>query len=143
MYSCYPLRFIIQFLIPIETRHHVHKVRSFELTTTGLCKSANLFGMSGDVYAKGKFFPPNAFVDIYVTNDKVWSPGDNLIGTDVSGSVETVATGPEGKICAKVWGNPLIIGNYDLVVDANQDGTFDPKDGDTVNKKVGRGFRMQ
>lgn len=131
---------------PVHARHK-HKVQSSELTTEGKCKIRNTFNEGDPVFAQGKFFPPNENVDIYVTDDRSWSPGDSLSGLDVSddGPNFNVATDSNGKIlCTDVAYIPgLLPGDYDIVVDANQDGTFDKKDGDAVDGKNGRGFRVQ
>lgn len=125
---------------PVDARHR-HTVFSTKMKTTGKCGKSSTFKTFKDVYAKGRFFPPNSNVDIYVTLDRNWQRGDNLIGTDVSGGVETVPVNHTGRFrCTQVWGNPLTIGRYDIVVDANQDGTYDPRDGDGVDTRRGVGF---
>ena len=126
----------------VEQRSHKHKVRSSELTTSGLCKVRNLFGTGGDVYATGKFFPPNETVWIYVTSDRNWGNGDPISDVSTDG-VDSVVIDGKGRIpCPTKISGPLGAGNYDIVVDANCDGTFDVKDGDAVDGKTGRGFRV-
>ncbi len=107
------------------------------------CKTENEFKTTNDVYAKGEHFPPLTNVDIYVTLNKKWKLGDS-IGSDVSSDgAETVATDSDGKIpCTKIWGNPLTKGLYDIVVDANQDGTYNA--GDAIDGKSNNaGFRVR
>lgn len=119
------------------------KVRSSKRKCTGEspninceCKTQNRFKTSDDVHAKGEHFPPLTNVDIYVTENKKWHLGDRFgplnpsdpqdVSTD---GVETVATDSQGKFsCPMIWGNPLTDGSYDIVVDANQDGTFNDSD---------------
>jgi hypothetical protein len=124
--------------------HHTHRVQPKKLTTSGRCKTVTDFKTHHDVYAKGRWFPLNSNVDIYVTLNKNWRRGDSLSGMDVSGGVETVLIGSNGKLpCTMVWGDPLTPGVFDIVVDANQDGTFDPRDGDAANRRRGTGFKVK
>ena len=80
--------------------------------------------MDEDVYAAGSGFTTGTNVDIYVVTDQDWSNGDQ-IPADVTGSVETVSVvnGAVGPVL--VWHAPLVIGEYDIVIDANQNGVYD------------------
>ena len=123
---------------------HKHKVQSSALTPQDACRGRNCFRTSEDVYARGQFFPPNSNVDIYVTANRVWSDRDSLAGTDVSfDGVNTVTTDNDGKIPCTNVAVGLIAGGYDIVVDANQDGTFDTRDGDAVDGKTVPGLRVR
>ncbi len=95
----------------------------------------NLFRRGNDVYAKGTGFTPLSTVDIYVVLDQDWVPGDIIPLPDEStNGVEMVTIGALGRlVCTKIWGRQLDPGDYDIVVDADQDGTFDPADGDAVD----------
>ena len=107
------------------------------------CKTQNDFRTNRDVYAEGEHFLPLKYVWIYVTRNRVWTPGDP-IGTDVStDGVEGATTDSRGKLpCTKIWGNPLVKGDYDIVVDANCDGIFNA--GDAVDgRSRDRGFRVK
>lgn len=116
------------------------------------CKTQNEFKTRDDVYAKGEHFPTSTNVDIYVIKNKKWKP-KNRFGPlnpadpqdESSDGAETVATNLKGEIpCTKIWGNPLTKGLYDIVVDANQDGTYDPADGDAIDgKSKDAGFRVR
>ncbi len=125
------------------------RVRSSELKR-GRCKTENEFKKSDDVYAKGDHFPTSTNVDIYVIKNKKWKPNDRFgplnpadPQDESSDGVETVATDSNGKIpCTKIWGNPLTKGRYDIVVDANQDGTYN--DGDDIDgRSKDAGFRVK
>ncbi|MGR3310685.1 MAG: hypothetical protein ACUZ77_07905 [Candidatus Brocadiales bacterium] len=103
------------------------------------CKTHNNFRTNKDVFVRGERFPRFTEVDIYVVPNKRWRLGDP-IGPDVSGDgVETVTTSDSasGKIpCTKIWGSPLTVGRFDIVVDVNRDGTFnagDKIDGRSIN----------
>jgi len=64
-------------------------------------------------------------VTFYVVADKdVWNDGDLL--QDVSGGAEllTLNPGPEIQV-VQVWAAPLTPGSYDVVEDANNNGTYD------------------
>ncbi|MGR3311071.1 MAG: hypothetical protein ACUZ77_09865 [Candidatus Brocadiales bacterium] len=113
---------------------------------SGECKPRNNFETSDDVYAKGKNFTPSTNVDIYVFENQKWTGGEDLtLLTDVSGVMETVEIGSDGKIpCTTIWANPLTSGRYDIVIDANQDGIFDPAAGDAVDHKSNmHGFKVR
>lgn len=64
-------------------------------------------------------------VTLYVVTDQaVWNEGDLL--TDVSDGVEvlTLSTGP-GTQTIQIWAPHLVAGNYDIVMDVDNDGVFD------------------
>jgi subtilase family serine protease len=84
--------------------------------------SIDTYRVDADVYATGSGFT-TATVDIYVVHDRDWNNGDQ-IPSDVTGAVETasVANGDVGPVL--VWHAPLMIGEYDIVIDANQDGFY-------------------
>lgn len=102
----------------------------------------DIFRLGENVYAKGTGFnPPLSTVDIYVVADKDWTIGDrfgpsNLLDPqDVStDGIEQATVGNNGVLrCTKVWGKPLVPGDYDIIVDVNQDGTVD--NGDAIDGK--------
>lgn len=63
-------------------------------------------------------------VTFYVTTHQItWSQGDSL--TDVSGGTETVTLNPSGTQTIPIWPPLLILGSYDVVMDANNNGIFD------------------
>ncbi len=117
------------------------KVRSSKLKGNK-CKTHNNFKTSDDVRVKGEHFPALTNVDIYVTLEQKWQQGDPISDISTDG-VETVATDDEGEFsCPKIWGNPLTKGRYDIVVDANQDGTYNA--GDAVDGRSNNaGFRVK
>lgn len=107
------------------------------------CKTQNRFRTRNAVYAKGEHFPPFSTVDIYVTPNRKWERGDP-IGTDVStDGVNQVATDDEGEFhCTKIWADPLTVGMYDIIVDANQDGTYNA--GDAIDgRRRNPGFKVR
>lgn len=109
-------------------------------------EAENKFKTDESVYVKGSNFEPLTNVDVYVTENKKWVNGDPLTGTDISSDgVETIQTTSNGNILkTMVWGAPTVVGKYDIVVDANQDGTFDTGDGDAVdNKSIDPGFKVK
>jgi len=79
------------------------------------------------VYGTGSGFTPNTDVDVYIVGDRAWNDGD-AIPTDVSSdgmnpAVPTDAAGDLGP--TNVWPPPLTPGEYDMVFDANRNGTYD------------------
>jgi hypothetical protein len=86
----------------------------------------NVFFTNEDVYALGGGFDPNDWIDIYVVLDRNWTDGDAIQPPfDVSGGVETVLSDGNGDVHALVWPQPLIVGAYDILYDANQNGIYD------------------
>ena len=84
----------------------------------------NEFTTSETVYASGAYFPAYTYVDIYVVEDREWTDGDP-IPADVSGGAETVQTDADGNLLVTaVWAPTLVVGEYDLVIDANQNGYY-------------------
>lgn len=123
------------------------RVFSSKLRSAGKCQTANHFGITEDVYVTGRRFPRRTDVDIYVVPNKKWNAGD-LIGTDVSNDgANTVQTDSAGGIpCTRIWVAPIGLrgkSRFDIVVDADQDGTFDPCDGDGVDDNRGIGFDVR
>lgn len=98
---------------------------------------------SARLYAKGKGFPANSTVDVYVLPDQNDWTDQSLGGavtapvsvtTDASGSFEPVA----------VWNVVQPVNNnrdFDVIVDANRNGIVD--DGDAVNGNSITGFTVQ
>lgn len=102
----------------------------------------NKFKTNESVYVEGRKFKPLTNVDIYVAKNKRWRNGDQLFDISTDG-IETVQTTSSGNIPkTRVWGSPIIKGNYDIVVDANQDGTFNT--GDAADKESANpGFKVK
>lgn len=115
----------------------------------------DLFRRGENVYAKGTGFnPPNDLVDIYVVADKDWTIGDRFGPLNLGDpqditpdGVEQATVGRNGVLrCTKVWGKPLVAGDYDIIVDANQDGTLnsgDAADGAKIGGVNTIGFRVK
>jgi len=98
----------------------------------------NSFDLSEDVYCYAGNLPASTPVDIYVVNNKDdWEEGNTL--SDVSGGIETVATGDDGSISiTQIWGSPLTQGSYDIVVDTNRNGEWN--EGEPIDDKMNVGF---
>jgi hypothetical protein len=86
--------------------------------------------VSGDVDTK----PPGLFVlfpegDVYVTNNRSWSFGDGLNDVTLGGFNTVVGSSLGGAFFdIPVWLPPLTPGRYDLILDENQDGTYNSGD---------------
>jgi hypothetical protein len=77
-----------------------------------------------DVYAARSGFTTGTNVDIYRVPYQNWNDGKPS-PSDVTGSVETVSVA-NGDVCpVLVWHAPLVIGKYDIVIDANQNRVYD------------------
>jgi hypothetical protein len=77
-----------------------------------------------NVYAAGSGFTPGTNVDIYVVPDQDWNNGDQ-IPQDITSAVETVSVNGGNIAPVLVWHAPLVVGEYDIVIDANQNGVYD------------------
>ena len=105
-------------------------------------ETENKFKTDESVYIEGRNFKKLTNVDVYVTNNRKWVKGDQLsdVSTDGIKNVQTTSKGNIPK--TMVWGAPIVKGKYDIVVDANQDGTFN--DGDAVDgKSADPGFTVK
>ena len=97
----------------------------------------DMFDTSEDVYSKGYTGVANDWVNIYVVENDAWDWG-SAIPPDVSDGVETVQTDGSGNIpLSKIWVAPTSVGEYDVIVDVNQDGTLDSSDLIDDELKVG------
>ncbi len=105
-------------------------------------ETENKFKTDESVYIEGGNFKPSTNVDVYVTNNRKWVKGDQLSDVSTDG-IETVQTTSKGNIPkTMVWGAPIVEGKYDIVVDANQDGTFN--EGDAIDgKSADPGFKVR
>ena len=82
------------------------------------------YSVDEDVYVTGSGYITGTNADICVVRDQDWNDGDP-IPTDVTGSVEIVSVVNGDIDPVIVWNAPLVIGEYDIVIDANQDGVYD------------------
>lgn len=134
--ECYGPR-TVQSKLTTTTIMHPPKV----ISSDDIGVENNVFALIETVYCYAEYLPANdSAVDIHVVPNKAWSVGD-LIGPDVSGGVETVSTDASGNIgITKIWPKKLTAGQYDIIVDLDQDGVLDanePVDGFTM----GEGFK--
>jgi|GEM_PF-2888970 len=68
--------------------------------------------------------------DVYIVTDRTdaqWTANTNLAGHDVTGTVEQITV---NGICGNCWNTlawaaPLLVGEYDIVLDFNQNGVYD------------------
>ena len=97
-------------------------VRSSNSTGT----EKNIFAQGENVYCYAGDLPANdPAVDIYVVPNREWFVNDP-IGSDVGDGNETVSTDGSGIIdVTQVWIAPLTAGDYDIIVDVDQDGVLD------------------
>jgi len=87
-------------------------------------RNKDLFFTDEDVYAIGSGFEPLDLINIFVVPDRDWGDG-NPIPTDVSSDgVNTVQADANGSVFALVWPQPLTVGAYDIVFDADQNGFY-------------------
>ena len=90
---------------------------------TGMKKDS--FDLTEDVYVNGSGYMPSTIYDMYVVNDVTWTDG-MIIPSRVPGTPWVVASYIDGSMGPiNVWGAPLIIGKYDIVIDVNGNGVYD------------------
>ncbi|MEA3323787.1 MAG: hypothetical protein U9Q37_01435 [Euryarchaeota archaeon] len=56
--------------------------------------------------------------------DQDWNDGDP-IPSDITGAVETVSVNSDSIAPVLVWHVPLVVGEYDIVIDANRNRVYD------------------
>ena len=98
----------------------------------------NVYYQGETIYVSGSGFIANDWVDVYVVDDDDWTLGGS-IGTDVTGTVETLQADGSGNLGpAAIWPPVLTTGNYDIVFDFNRNGDVD--DGIDVVDSASPGF---
>jgi hypothetical protein len=74
----------------------------------------------------GSCIPASTNVDIYIVENLTWTNGMSIPSDVSSDGMNTVAADGDGNLGpAIVWPAPLTGGEYDIVLDANQNGTYD------------------
>jgi hypothetical protein len=83
------------------------------------------FSQGENMYVTGGFFSPGTF-EIYIVNDvESWTDG-MAIPSRVPGTETTISANLEGHIPpTNVWGNLETVGEYDIVIDVNDNGLYD------------------
>jgi len=99
------------------------ELQAFAWSTDSAGKSKHTFNMSDKVYVRGQDFPPDTEVTIYLIPDGEDASPANAVA---NASVTTNSTG--GFPVTLLWSQPLTLGEYDIWVDANQNGAFDVGD---------------
>ena len=95
-------------------------------STDGVGVGKDTYTTGEPVYATGSGFSAFSFVDVYIVGDLAWTDGMAIppdVSSDGMNAVPTDAVGNLGP--ANVWPPPLTPGEYDVVFDANRDGTYD------------------
>jgi hypothetical protein len=82
------------------------------------------FAIDNQVYASGSHYQPSTTYDIYVVEDVTWV-NSMTIPQRVPNTATKITSDGSGNIQATIlWGNPLIAGKYDIVIDVDGDGLF-------------------
>ncbi len=88
---------------------------------SGIKKDAFVNGES--VYVFGLGYAPNSTYIIYVVENTTWTEG-MVIPPRVPGTATIVTTSGTGQIPpTKIW-TPAVIGTYDIIIDVNNDGSY-------------------
>ena len=88
----------------------------------------DFFELGETVYVSGSGYEPSTTLNVYLVQDtETWSEG-MTIPTRVSGTATQISSNGEGVIPPTVlWSNPQVVGKYDIVVDVNNNGVYDPE----------------
>lgn len=93
-------------------------------SSDSLCNPKDVFVPGEPVYAtvQGVW---GQTVTLYVVVDQTaWNDGDSLV--DVSDGAETLTLNSDGGTQAiQIWAPPLVLGEYDVVMDVDNDGVYD------------------
>lgn len=128
------LPFFNSFAGKSKPKSHVPSVRP-KRPFFNKCIRGKKFTINEDVYIKARKLIRNDSVDVYIIANKTWRFG--TIITPFVAAEFNIPTDKKGRItCSLVWLAPLTEGFFDIVVDANKDGTFNQ--GDAV---FGRSFK--
>ncbi len=77
------------------------------------------------VYARGTGFDSNSTVTIYIVRDMKWIGGEDVNDYHIFAGPVVVPTDAFGNIVpTKIWPNP-VLGEYDMLFDANHNGIYD------------------
>lgn len=78
-------------------------------------------------------------IKFYIATHRSWSLGINL--TEASNFSKTITTNSSGHVpITLLWSPSLIVGNYDVIADVNNNATFDPED--LLYNGTGDGFSV-
>lgn len=91
-----------------------------------LGEEKNTFNLTEVVYVTGTGYLPSTTYNIYIVNDVAsWSDG-MTIPTQVPGTATTISSDSSGNIPpTAVWSSDLALGEYDIVVDLNNNTVYD------------------
>lgn len=88
----------------------------------------NVYFPGEPVYVRGKTQNFTETLDIYLVADTTWLNGKIVHASDrISGTVATVTTNAEGKFGPLTIWNAAKQGNYDIFLDTNNNGVYNPE----------------
>lgn len=96
---------------------------AFALSTDSAGYSKSTFNMSDNLYVRGQDFPADTDVTIYLIPD-----GEDALPINAAAVASTTTNSTGDLPVTLVWSQPLTLGEYDIWVDANQNGMFDGGD---------------
>ena len=103
----------------------------------------NIFKTSESVYCYAGNLPASTTVKIFVVSHKPkeeWKAGDLLTDVSENGTAELATTNSSGGLwggiwpAVSIWSSPLRAGDYNIVVDTNQNGRWD--EGDPIDSSL-------
>ena len=96
---------------------------AFARSTDSLGNPKSTFNVTDDVYISGQDFPADTNMTIYLIPDGMDALPVNSVGN------ESALTNSTGYLHATlVWPQPLLLGEYDIWIDVNQNDVFDSGD---------------
>jgi len=88
----------------------------------GMKKDSFVIGET--VYVMGTGYAPSKTYSIYVVADLNWTD-KQAIPTRIPGTATQVTSDPSGNMTVAVWNPPTSPGEYDIVLDGNENGQYD------------------
>jgi hypothetical protein len=95
------------------------------------------------VYVEGTGYTPEADYAIYIVPHQEWVDGE-AIPEAVTGTASTITSDADGNVPATVvWESYLTVGEYDAVVDVNDNGVYDAETDVTDEMRVRYALGLQ
>lgn len=118
---------------PTTSTGRIYKiVPSYPMQTIESCDASgnakNTFDVSEDVYVFGSGFPASSTFDIHIVQDVAsWTALNGMpIPTPMPTDIHSITSNSSGHINVSLLCSTPVIGNYDIIVDVNRNGIYDP-----------------
>jgi len=107
---------------------HIESAMPLIESSNSVGDQKDFFDLGENVYVTGNGYEPSSTYNLYFVEDvEIWSEG-MTIPPRVLGTATQISSNSEGVIFPiVVWSNPQVVGKYDIVVDVNSNGVYDPE----------------